>query len=146
MNKINKHNQLNIGDILIRNEKNLSIIKHHGIYVGKHNNIDIVAENQKGYGVRYVSMEDFLNGEKLVRIERNNLTEFEKRKLIERINKEIISNKNYDLVNYNCEHFVNKMLSGVAKSPQITKAIVGIGLLGLGYILYKKKNTTQHFV
>ena len=47
--------------------------------------------------------------------------------VIDRINKKI--GAEYSLAKYNCEHFVNEILSGVAESKQVQNAIaVGIGV------------------
>ncbi|MBL1294165.1 MAG: lecithin retinol acyltransferase family protein [Thiotrichales bacterium] len=46
----------------------------------------------------------------------------------------------YNLLQYNCEHFVREVISGVAKSKQIKKvAIMGGITLGAIYLLSKKR-------
>ena len=121
-------NNLQIGDRLIR-EKGI-VSKHHGIYVGVHDGIPLVAENQVNNGVRYVQLINFLNGNfnNVTRIERYSGSEYARDQIIPRINK-LLGTK-YDLINFNCEHFAELIQNGVSKSNQV-KTGLGIALLGL---------------
>ncbi len=120
---------LKIGDRILR-PKGL-IFKHHGIYVGIHNGIPLVAENQVGVGVRCVTLSGFLHGNisNIVGIERFNKSEDMRRKIIPRIEK--LLGTQYDLVNFNCEHFAEFIQHGKPKSQQVKNAFIGLGAMAL---------------
>jgi hypothetical protein len=120
-------NQLNVGDRLVREKGPFS--KHHGIYVGIHNSIPLVAENQIGMGVQYVSLSQFLlfNPNNLTRIERFAGTEYARALIISRINQ--LRGTNYDLINFNCEHFAEFIQTGNSESKQVKNAFAGLGVL-----------------
>jgi hypothetical protein len=89
----------------------------------------LVAENQTSVGVRYIALKRFLREGKLVRVERNNLSQRQQRILIARINQRL--GRKYRLLFYNCEHFVNDVLHGKAFSKQIQKGVLGVLAFGL---------------
>jgi hypothetical protein len=118
--------KLKIGDRLIRNKGGI-LSKHHVLYAGFWNNQHLIAENQINAGVRYITLEQFLSEGKLDRIEYYNHDDKSQALIVDRINKKIGSN--YSLLNYNCEHFVNEVLTGVVESKQIKTGIaLGIGV------------------
>ncbi len=128
-------NNLHLGDRVIRDKGVFS--KHHGIYVGIHNNVPLVAENQANKGVQYVSLSDFLNGLNLTRIEKFNGNEYARYQIIPRIN--ALLGSQYNLVNFNCEHFAELIQNGKPESKQI-KTAVGLGLIALlGFALFSKE-------
>jgi hypothetical protein len=118
---------LQLGDRLVREKGILS--KHHGIYVGIHDGTPLVAENQNGIGVQYISLCNFLlgNSANLTRIEKFKGTEEARRSIIPRINK--LLGTQYDLINFNCEHFVELIYTGRPTSKQVNTAFFGLGLL-----------------
>ena len=117
----------NTGDRLIRTKGGV-FSNHHALYVGWHNGYELVAENQRGYGVRYIRLNDFLAEGKLVSIERFTGNEYQRQSIVPKIN--TMLGRGYDLVRYNCEHFVNEVLHGLPKSKQIeTAAVLGGGAL-----------------
>jgi hypothetical protein len=122
---------LNIGDRLVRNKKGSLVgIRHHVLYVGFWNNQHLVAENQTGYGVRCIPLKQFLGEGALKRVEYNNFDKNSQKIIISRVNKRL--GKSYILLEYNCEGFVNEILTGIPKSKQIQNA--GVGVLALGVI------------
>ena len=61
------------------------------------------------------------------RIEYNNYDENSQVEIINRINEKV--GTEYSLLTYNCEHFVNDILTKIAESKQIKNAlIIGIGV------------------
>lgn len=121
--------QLQVGDRLVREKGIFS--KHHGIYAGFHNGEPLVAENQIRRGVQYVSLSTFLldNSANLTRIEKFRGTEYARINVIPRINSLI--GKQYDLINFNCEHFVEEVYTGVPSSKQVTNALLGLGAVAV---------------
>ncbi len=140
MTEIN-YQKLRIGDRLVRTKGGI-LSKHHALYAGFWDNKHIVAENQLGFGVRYILLDQFLNEGKLDKVEYNNYDDDTQTKIIDRINKKI--GTNYSLIKYNCEHFVNEILTGVSESKQIKVGIaISIGvtlcLLAFGKKFNKQK-------
>lgn len=129
------YNRLTIGDRLVR-EKGGLFSKHHAIYVGYNDyNQELVAENQVGHGVRIITLHQFLREGKLVRVEYNKFSYQGQQEIIRRINQRL--GKAYSLARYNCEHFVNEVLFGIRKSPQVAAGIgAGIGLGFLAYLFF----------
>lgn len=129
-----KRNNLKLGDRLVREKGIFS--KHHGIYVGIHNGIPVVAENQIRRGVQYISLNDFLLGDatNLTRIERFHGTEQARMQIIPRINKLI--GREYDLINFNCEHFSELIQKGEPRSKQVQNAFAGLGLLAIAALIF----------
>ena len=127
-------NHLKTGDRLIR-AKGKTIIRHHVIYMGYFQEGHLVAENQERYGVRYIPLNQFLEEGTLTKVEYNHFDENVQVNIIDRVNQRI--GKAYDLLNYNCEHFVNDVLKGVAESKQIKAAFaIGVGI-ALGTLAYQ---------
>ncbi|MFK7797549.1 MAG: lecithin retinol acyltransferase family protein [Aureispira sp.] len=119
-------NKLKIGDRLVRTKGGI-FSKHHVLYAGFWNNQHLIAENQNGFGVRYYLLSDFLNEGTLNKIEHYNFSENAQAIVLDRINKKI--GTAYNLTAYNCEHFVNEILNGVAESKQVKNAVaIGIGV------------------
>lgn len=120
---------LQLGDRLVREKGVFS--KHHGIFVGIHNGIPLVAENQSGQGVQYISLYQFLlgNTSNLTRIERFGGSEEARKNIIPRINKLI--GTHYDLINFNCEHFAELIQHGRPISRQVNTTLFGLGLLAI---------------
>lgn len=54
------YHKLKIGDRLVRT-KGWVLSKHHVLYAGFFNNQHLIAENQNGYGVRYITLDQFLS-------------------------------------------------------------------------------------
>jgi Lecithin retinol acyltransferase len=128
--------KLKIGDRLVRTKGGI-LSKHHVLYAGFWNDNHLIAENQIGFGVRYITLDQFLNEGKLNRVEYNNYNETSQIEIINRINKKV--DTGYSLLEYNCEHFVNEILTGIAESKQIKNGLVlGVGLT-LGLLAFRGK-------
>jgi len=126
-------NNLKVGDRLIRNKGVFST--HHGIYAGIHNGVPLVAENQQGVGVHYVALSGFLRNDarNLIRIEPFKGNEIQRLNVIPRINQLVGSD--YDLINFNCEHFAELIQNGRSTSRQLNLALFGLGVVVLAAIL-----------
>ena len=132
-------NNLKIGDRLIRTKGN-TIIQHHVIYMGYWEGVYLIAENQNGFGVQYITLNQFLSEGTLIKVKYNHFDENAQVNIIDRVNQRI--GKAYDLRKYNCEHFVNDVLNGVVESKQVQAAFavgVGITLATLAYQNSKQK-------
>jgi len=134
-------NKLRIGDRLVRTKGGI-FTKHHVIYMGFWNHQHLIAENQVNFGVRYITLDQFLSEGKLDRVEYNNFSQDVQISILDRVNKKI--GTEYDLPDYNCEHFTNEILTGIVESKQIQNAIaiaaIGVGLSLLAFGMPSSKN------
>ena len=120
------YQRLKIGDRIVRTKGGI-LSKHHVLYAGFWDNQHLIAENQLGFGVRYITLDKFLNEGQIERTEYYNYDEQSQTEIINRINKKV--GTEYSLLDYNCEHFVNEVLTGIAESKQIKTGIaLGIGV------------------
>lgn len=95
--------------------------RHYGIWDEEHRSF---IHNTHPGGVQYASPERFVNGR--VFIEKRAAPGFE-HEVVRRAR--TLLGRSYDLVLFNCEHFVNYAAHGVAKSPQLQGAL-GMALFG----------------
>jgi len=128
------YTKLKIGDRLVR-EKGGVLTKHHVLYAGIDSQTGerIVAENQRGFGVRIITLRQFLNEGKLIRVEYNHFSQYCQGVIIKRIKARL--GWAYDLLTYNCEQFVNDVLNGVAKSKQVQNG-VKVALGSAAFLLF----------
>jgi len=127
-------NLLKVGDRLVRTKGGV-FSKHHAIFMGFHYGEYLVAENQAGYGVRYITLNQFLSEGQLTRVEYSNYNQYNQNLIIKRVNNRV--GRSYDWFNYNCETFVNDVLTGVATSKQIQAGIFLTTLIGISCIAYQ---------
>lgn len=109
---------LAIGDRVVR--RKAFGTKHHGIYAGISNGQPIVAENQRGFGVQYVPLSDFLLNDFSTLSHIELLSDAQRADVLPRI--EHALGKPYNLVTFNCEHFANLVQYGRARSTQAQTA------------------------
>ncbi|MFC0609436.1 lecithin retinol acyltransferase family protein [Rufibacter quisquiliarum] len=116
------------GDTIIAPKSDFDIIQHHAIYLGEdHYGNHFVCENAYGRGVVMSSLSKFINKyPRLTKIKKLN-EPYHRRTAIVRSALSKLG-KPYDLINYNCEHFVNDVVSNKPSSRQIANAF---GLIGL---------------
>lgn len=127
-----------IGDILIRTKSGF-FSRHYAMFVGYdiNNGKPIVAENQVSFGVRYIYLEQFLKEGRLTEIRHKNFNSSQQNLVTSRVRERL--GKSYDWLMYNCEHFVNDVLTGTAKSKQIENgALFAAGALLLTAVLTSK--------
>lgn len=129
---IRKYN-LKPGDRLVVPKSSLRIVQHHAIYLGYGpDGIHWMIENKIGFGVRLIRASSFLNGNpSITRIVRFQGDGYDRKVAVQRALREI--GKPYDLINYNCEHFANKVQFNRPTSGQVG---AGVGIfLGLALLL-----------
>jgi hypothetical protein len=132
-------NTLKIGDLIIRVKGPLST--HYLVYVGIYNNVQTVAENQSGVGVRFISLFEALGGNQIKRIEPFGGTEQERYLVIPRIG-ELIG-KPYDPIVFNCEHFARWITQGKLESKQV-KTASNMTILGGIAMLFSKNRVVAN--
>lgn len=124
-------NYLKTGDIIVRTKGIFST--HFMVYIGLIEGKTVVAENQLGHGVRYVTLEEALNGNTIIRTEKFKGMEHERSHVVPRINSML--GKSYNLTKFNCEHFARFIAEGKARSRQVRIGsnlliMSGISLIG----------------
>lgn len=117
------------GDGLVRSKSFLGLIDHYGLYVGHSQ----VIENHPLHGVRSISLTEFLNGRQLLRVKSFPGNEWNRSTAVRKAY-EMIGTR-YDVLDFNCEHFVNHIHNLGIKSDQadLAKSLV-FGVLALGLI------------
>lgn len=118
---------LNPGDQIVEYITPLGIAKHFAIYLGwDHEGTEWVIENKKGHAVRLVNAAEYFGQIlKIDRIQKYTGTNTDRRQLVQRALNKI--GQPYNLINYNCEHFVTEVTTGLAVSRQVQNAL-GIGI------------------
>ncbi len=111
-------NTLKTGDLIVRKKGLFST--HYIVWIGWHKGILMVAENQEGHGVRYISLHEALAGNEILRFEPFGGTEAQRGLVVSKVNK--LLGKTYDLIVFNCEHFARWIATGKIESKQIKTA------------------------
>lgn len=126
---IEQKNNIKPGDGLVRSKSFLGIIDHYGLYVGR----SMVIENHPLSGVRLVTLSEFLNGRKLLKVKPYPGLEWTRSSAVNRAY-EMIGTQ-YSVFEFNCEHFVNYIHQVGIKSGQadVAKGLV-FSLLAFGVI------------
>lgn len=117
---------LSIGDVLVRT---YGVVEHYAVFVGYQHGVLAVAENQLGFGVRVISLHQFLNEGNLKRVRK-----FHGNPHIVLSNINIVAQRraSYDLIFNNCEHFANEVITGEASSNQVRNGLgIAAGLVAL---------------
>lgn len=124
------HYQLQAGDRIIEPLFKTGLTKHHAIYLGNDaNGIEWIAENHKLHGVRIVDASIYFQKiKKISRIEKFNGTDEQRRTIVKKALS--LAGKPYNLINYNCEHFANEVITGRSESKQVLAALASF-VLGL---------------
>ena len=114
------------GDQLVTSLFKTGLAKHFAIYLGKNKNgVEWIAENKKFNNVQIIpASEYFARVESIDRIEKFTGNNIERNEAVKRAYK--LAGKSYDLINYNCEHYANEVVTGRSFSNQVTLAIMGV--------------------
>lgn len=136
MTKIYNLKNLKPGDRLVLPKSNLGLVQHHAIYVGTdaYGNRQYI-ENYIGKGVQRVD-ENYLfrDGYHLTRIEPFIGNAFQRRLAVNRAVSLI--GTQYDLVNFNCEHYANAVQYNKPFSNQVGNGILAtllLAVIGIGF-------------
>lgn len=137
MHHIIRKFNLRPADRIVVPKSNLRLIQHHAIYLGRNEQgVDVIAENKIGIGVRLVSADEFFKDvSTITRIERFIGSEYDRKRAIERAIS--LVGYDYDLFDFNCEHYSSLVQHNEKKSNQAqTATVMGVFtllFLGLAY-------------
>lgn len=120
------------GDRIVVPKSGAQLIQHHALYLGFDNNGNhFICENVIGEGVKLTRVCVFFNGtNRITRIEKFNGENIDRKKVVQDALTKL--GQPYNLINYNCESFVNEVLLQKRHSKQVQNAF---GLLGLGLLI-----------
>lgn len=127
------------GDHIVEPLFQTGLTKHHAIYLGIDNSgVEWIAENHKFKNAQIIpAVEYFASVDRIDRIEKFKGNNIERKQAVMRALK--LAGKPYNLVTYNCEHFVNEVLTGKAESKQVNNVFAGLfALLLIGFLLNEK--------
>ncbi len=133
------HFKLQPGDRVVLPKSQWKLVQHHALYLGYDDfGNHYMCENVIGVGVILTRVNDFFKGVNTVtRIERYVGTNSNRKLVVTDALKKL--GQPYNLINYNCESFVNHVLRKKAESKQVTNAFALVGLFLLIGILFTKK-------
>lgn len=106
----NNPNIFSIGDHLTVERK---LYTHHGLYAGN----GFVIENLLEQGIVCVSLEDFADG-KTIHVQKHSHPKYNGVQAVARAMRRLGEEK-YNLITFNCEHFVNWCIEGCEVSRQV---------------------------
>ncbi|MBA3972259.1 MAG: lecithin retinol acyltransferase family protein [Bacteroidetes bacterium] len=126
------HFNLKPGDRIVVPKSNWQLVQHHALYLGYDEfGNHYMCENVIGIGVRLTTVRSFFNGvKKVTRIESYTGNNYNRKIVVQNALSKL--GQPYNLINYNCESFVNEVLLRRAQSNQVQNAL---GLLGLALLI-----------
>lgn len=122
-------------DRLVIPKSGLNMVQHHAIYLGKDNiGNRMYIENAIGRGVQVVN-ESYLfrGGYTLTRVERFTGNQHQRNAAVQFAMQ--LQGKQYDLLNFNCEHYANTVQHRKTYSKQVENGIalsLAVLVLGIG--------------
>lgn len=127
-----KHYNLKPGDRVVVPKSQWQLVQHHALYLGYDDfGNHYMCENVIGIGVKLTRLEYFFNGvKKVTRIERYTGNNYDRKRVVQNALSKL--GQPYNLINYNCESFVNDALLNKVQSKQVGNAV---GLLSLALLI-----------
>ena len=125
------HYGLGIGDRIVVPKSLADMVRHHVVFIGYSDDGEAwIAENKVGRGVIQTRLDHFIIGTSAIhRIEKFHGDNVAQSTVVQRALSRM--GWGYNAVSYNCEHFVNDVLSGKSTSKQVGAALGVLGLLAL---------------
>ncbi len=125
----NQQREYHTGDILTARVRSLPFIFHQGIIVNEGSGILVYHNtprfsNEKGGNVVTENIDDWLKTREVVNVEPTNMTADYIRSTSEER-----ANMKFDLLSFNCEHYVSLLKTGKLRSPQLLKWSLGLILI-----------------
>lgn len=129
-NDLVNHYNLKPADRIVVPKSGLKIVQHHALYLGydeygRH----WIAENKFGIGVTVTRVNDFFReNPHLTRKEAFSGSGAERKAAVQKALR--LHGQPYNLINYNCEHFVNHVVHDKISSGQVAVgALAGVALV-----------------
>ena len=115
------------GDTVISPKSSFEVVQHYALYLGQdYGGNHYMCENAYGKGVKLTRVQDyFTEYTKLTSIKRFTGNHQERINAVQYALTRL--GRSYDLINYNCEHFVNDVLFKKPSSKQVANVLVVLG-------------------
>lgn len=110
------------------------LVAHAGIVLSFEQGEQLVLHTNPDKNTHLSTIEEFLEGEKLVKKTSTNATQ----RIVDRINRRLSSNFKYSVLN-NCEHLTSEVLTGRPTSEQL-KTSLTVSVLGTALVACKSAN------
>lgn len=110
------------GDQIVESLTSLGLAKHFAMYLGwDKNGVEWIAENKKHIGVQVITADEYFKSVlSIARFEKFSGNNIARRIAVEKALRSV--GKPYDLISFNCEHFITEITTGKATSKQIQVA------------------------
>lgn len=130
-----KHFNLQPGDRIVVPKSQWQLVQHHALYLGYDDfGNHYMCENVIGVGVKLTRLEYFFNGVSTVtRIEKYTGNNYDRKRVVQNALSKL--GQPYNLINYNCESFVNDALLNKAQSKQVDNGVALGVLAGLAILV-----------
>lgn len=129
--------KLKAGDTVVVPKSEWEVVQHHALYVGcDAKGQHYMCENVVGQGVKLTRLKDFLAGtSKVSTIKKFSGTPRERQAVVHDAVAKL--GRPYHLLSYNCEHFVNDVLTRTPISAQISRALGWTALVCMTWAFFK---------
>lgn len=136
MNRYIQAYGLKPGDTIMVPKSWLNLVPHYAVYLGYDQlGTHWIIENIIGAGVRLITVDDFFAANPAVhKITRFTGANTERKTLVEKALASV--GRPYNLIVYNCEHFAEELHTGVPRSRQVEKTLIGafaLLIIGLAF-------------
>lgn len=124
------HLDLQPGDRIVVPKSQWQLIQHHALYLGCDDfGNHYICENVVGIGVKLTKVKDFFMGvSNITRIEKFTGNNYDRKIIVQ--NALLKLGQPYSLINYNCESFVNEVLTENRHSKQV-RNVFGLIVLAI---------------
>ena len=129
----NQFINLKPGDRVLSPITIFGLSKHHAIFYGYYHGIPHFIENKVGIGVRLVHASIFLAQNSIQSVIPFYGTNYQRNQMLQFAYSKI--GTNYDIVNYNCEHFANEIQNNSRYSQQALNVGIFVGLFLIGCLI-----------
>lgn len=131
MNSVVEKYNLQPGDRIIVPKRGFEIVQHHAIYLGRNRyEEDLIAENTIDHGVRIITATEFFKDIiRIKKIEKFLGDDFQRRQAVQ--DAILLKGTEYDLLNFNCEHYASYVQTKIPESKQINDGAKIFGLIAL---------------
>ena len=138
-----RYQNLNLqpGDRIVVPKSGVRLVQHHAIYLGTNcQGQNLIAENKIGHGVILVTADDFFKDViEITRIEKFPGTNNEMKLAVQKAL--LKTGQTYDLIDYNCESFVNEIQYGKIESKQVKNLLDGLKVVAVALLFLTAINS-----
>ncbi len=132
--------QLKTGDLVKVKSEKTAFIYHYGIVIRENNDFYIYhndpdRKNKVGGNIIKDNFLEWVKGREIVEVTSMNIDNTNIEEIVDQL-----KHYKYDLIYFNCEHFVNLVRKTKNQSPQIMKWTLGIVIITILVVAFKNSN------